>query len=84
MRARSASEAQVSAVFLVGYGALRFIAEYFREPDALLGMLALNMSMGQWLCVPMIFGGRAAVGLGARRATCRAGRTRRLADCPLP
>jgi phosphatidylglycerol:prolipoprotein diacylglycerol transferase len=50
-------EAQVSAVFLVGYGVARFTAEYFREPDAFLGTLALNMSMGQWLCVPMIVAG---------------------------
>jgi phosphatidylglycerol:prolipoprotein diacylglycerol transferase len=48
---------QVSAVFLVGYGAFRFAAEYFREPDAHLGVLALNMTMGQWLCVPMILAG---------------------------
>ena len=47
-------ERRVSAVFLMGYGAMRFIAEYFREPDDFLGLLALNMSMGQWLCVPMI------------------------------
>jgi phosphatidylglycerol:prolipoprotein diacylglycerol transferase len=50
-------QAQVTAVFLVGYGALRFTAEYFREPDAHLGVLAFNMTMGQWLCVPMILGG---------------------------
>jgi len=50
---------QVTAAFLVGYGVFRFIAEYFREPDAFLGILALNMSMGQWLCVPMILGGAA-------------------------
>ena len=50
-------QAQVSAVFLVGYGTVRFIAEYFREPDAHLGLLALHMSMGQWLCIPMILGG---------------------------
>jgi phosphatidylglycerol:prolipoprotein diacylglycerol transferase len=48
---------QVSGAFLVGYGALRFIAEYFREPDSFLGLLALNMSMGQWLCIPMIVAG---------------------------
>jgi phosphatidylglycerol:prolipoprotein diacylglycerol transferase len=48
---------QVSAAFLVGYGVFRFIAEYFREPDGFLGLLALNMSMGQWLCLPMIGGG---------------------------
>ena len=47
-------ERRVSAVFLIGYGVMRFIAEYFREPDDFLGLLALNMSMGQWLCVPMI------------------------------
>ncbi len=48
---------QVAAAFLVGYGVLRFIAEFFREPDNFLGLLALNMSMGQWLCVPMILAG---------------------------
>jgi phosphatidylglycerol:prolipoprotein diacylglycerol transferase len=45
---------QVAAVFLVGYGVLRFVAEFFREPDNFLGLLALGMSMGQWLCLPMI------------------------------
>lgn len=45
---------QVAAAFLAGYGVLRFIAEYFREPDDYLGLLALNLSMGQWLCMPMI------------------------------
>jgi phosphatidylglycerol:prolipoprotein diacylglycerol transferase len=45
---------RVSGAFLVGYGILRFIAEFFREPDSFLGFLALGMTMGQWLCVPMI------------------------------
>jgi phosphatidylglycerol---prolipoprotein diacylglyceryl transferase len=45
---------QVSGAFLIGYGAFRFIAEFFREPDRFLGILALGMSMGQWLCLPMI------------------------------
>jgi phosphatidylglycerol:prolipoprotein diacylglycerol transferase len=45
---------QVAAAFLFGYGVFRFVAEYFREPDAHLGLLSLGMSMGQWLCVPMI------------------------------
>jgi len=48
---------QVSGAFLVGYGVLRFIAEFFREPDAFLGLLTFGMSMGQWLCVPMIVAG---------------------------
>ncbi len=44
----------ISGLFLLGYGATRFVAEYFREPDAHLGLLALGLSMGQWLCVPMV------------------------------
>ena len=47
----------VSATFLIGYGAARFIAEFTREPDAFLGYLALNLTMGQWLSVPMIAAG---------------------------
>ncbi|AGX87718.1 prolipoprotein diacylglyceryl transferase [Candidatus Symbiobacter mobilis] len=50
---------QVSAFFLLGYGTLRFFAEFFREPDAHLGLLGLGLSMGQWLCVPMVLGGMA-------------------------
>ena len=44
----------VSGAFLLGYGVFRFLAEYFREPDAFLGLLAFQWSMGQWLCGPMI------------------------------
>jgi len=47
----------VSAAFLIGYGTFRFAAEFFREPDDFLGLLALNMSMGQWLSAPMIVAG---------------------------
>ena len=54
----------MSAVFLIGYGLLRFVAEFFREPDSHLGLLSLGMSMGQWLCIPMILARRVAVGLG--------------------
>jgi phosphatidylglycerol:prolipoprotein diacylglycerol transferase len=48
---------QVAGAFGIGYGVLRFIAEFFREPDAFLGTLALGMTMGQWLCVPMVAAG---------------------------
>jgi phosphatidylglycerol:prolipoprotein diacylglycerol transferase len=51
---RQRATGQVAAAFVFGYGVLRFVAEYFREPDAFLGILALGMSMGQWLCLPMI------------------------------
>ena len=56
---RQRQPGQVAAAFLLGYGVFRFIAEFFREPDDFLGLLALGMSMGQWLCVPMIAGGAA-------------------------
>ena len=54
---RPRPRAAVTGMFLAGYGAVRFAAEYFREPDAFLGTLALGMTMGQWLCVPMLVGG---------------------------
>ena len=44
----------VGAAFLAGYGILRLIAEFGREPDSFLGLLALRLSMGQWLSLPMI------------------------------
>jgi phosphatidylglycerol:prolipoprotein diacylglycerol transferase len=47
----------VSAVFLIGYGVLRVLVEFTREPDPFLGLLALGLSMGQWLSLPMIAGG---------------------------
>jgi phosphatidylglycerol:prolipoprotein diacylglycerol transferase len=47
----------VSAVFLIGYGSFRFLAEFAREPDSFLGYLALGLSMGQWLSMPMILVG---------------------------
>ncbi len=54
---RERRQGQVAAMFLIGYGAFRVLAEHFREPDAHLGILSLGMSMGQWLCVPMILTG---------------------------
>ena len=59
---------QVSGAFLVGYGVLRFTAEFFREPDAHLGLLSLGMSMGQWLCVPMVLAGAMLWWWAGRRA----------------
>jgi len=62
----------VSGAFLVGYGFFRFIAEFARQPDDFLGLLALDLSMGQWLSLPMIL-----IGVGmmiwAYRANAAAG-----------
>lgn len=40
--------------FIGGYGILRFIVEFFREPDAHIGLLWGVLSMGQILCLAMI------------------------------
>lgn len=55
---------QVLGAFFLGYGVLRFVGEFFREPDAHLGFLSLGMSMGQWLCVPMVLVGVALLSWG--------------------
>jgi phosphatidylglycerol:prolipoprotein diacylglycerol transferase len=57
-----------SAVFLIGYGACRFVAEFAREPDAFIGLLALGLTMGQWLSLPMIVAGVAMLVWAYRRA----------------
>jgi phosphatidylglycerol---prolipoprotein diacylglyceryl transferase len=57
-----------SGLFLVGYGVCRFIAEYAREPDSFLGYLALGLTMGQWLSLPMIAIGAAMILWSYRRA----------------
>jgi phosphatidylglycerol:prolipoprotein diacylglycerol transferase len=58
----------VSGAFLVGYGFFRFVAEFGRQPDDYLGLLAMNLSMGQWLSLPMILIGIAMM-LWAYRST---------------
>ena len=44
----------VSGAFLLGYGSLRFLAEYFREPDDGIFGFSYAVSMGQWLSLPMV------------------------------
>ena len=47
----------VSAVFLMGYGIFRFVAEFFRNPDDGIFGLSEVISMGQWLSLPMVAAG---------------------------
>ncbi len=45
----------VSGLFSLGYGCLRFVVEFFREPDQHIGFEALGwLTRGQLLCLPMI------------------------------
>ena len=43
------------AIFLILYGSFRFIIEFFREPDSHIGYILELLSIGQVLCLPMIF-----------------------------
>jgi phosphatidylglycerol:prolipoprotein diacylglycerol transferase len=47
----------LGGIFITGYGLSRFAIEYFREPDAQLGVLSLGLTMGQMLSLPMILAG---------------------------
>lgn len=50
--------AAVSGLFLVGYGAFRFMAEFFREPDTHIGFIGGEwLTMGMVLSLPMIAAG---------------------------
>jgi phosphatidylglycerol:prolipoprotein diacylglycerol transferase len=59
----------VSALFLIGYGTGRFVTEFAREPDDFLGYLALQLSMGQWLSLPMIVAGVVLFALSMKKRT---------------
>jgi phosphatidylglycerol:prolipoprotein diacylglycerol transferase len=50
--------AAVSGLFLLGYGCLRFVAEFFREPDGHIGFLTGQwLTMGMLLSIPMVLAG---------------------------
>lgn len=52
----------VGGLFMLGYGAMRFIVEFFREPDAHIGYDALGwMTRGQLLSLPMMAIGAVAL-----------------------
>jgi phosphatidylglycerol:prolipoprotein diacylglycerol transferase len=44
-------------LYFIGYGAVRFIIEFFREPDTQIGLIWGILSMGQMLCVLMMLAG---------------------------
>jgi len=53
----------ISGLFLVGYGGVRFVVEFVRQPDPQLGFIAFNwLTMGQLLSLPMIIGGGRLIG----------------------
>jgi len=61
--------------FGLGYGCARFVVEFYRQPDQQLEDFAIqtHMSMGQWLCVPMIAIGLFFIVRALRRPVLGAG-----------
>jgi phosphatidylglycerol:prolipoprotein diacylglycerol transferase len=57
----------VGSLFLIAYGILRIVGEFFREPEALYGAMPLGLSAGQWLSVPMVLIGIACFVVLQRR-----------------
>ena len=52
---KSRAVGQVSGCFLAAYGLMRFTTEFFREPDAGIGFVVLELlTMGQLLSIPMV------------------------------
>lgn len=78
--------------YLAGYGLIRFVIEYFREPDSQLGFIIalgrekeptalfkslLNISMGQILCFAMIAAGIVLMVVSFRLAPTEYGKKRK-------
>ncbi|MDR0246913.1 MAG: prolipoprotein diacylglyceryl transferase [Burkholderiales bacterium] len=59
--ARPKPRGAISGLFLIGYGCFRFLVEFARQPDNFLPPLALGLSMGQWLSLPMVIAGVALI-----------------------
>ncbi|HQR21563.1 MAG TPA: prolipoprotein diacylglyceryl transferase [Burkholderiaceae bacterium] len=67
----------VGSLFLIAYGVLRIIGEFFREPEALYGAMPLGLSAGQWLSVPMVVIGIACFVVLQRRGVTPAASAKR-------
>ena len=57
----------LTGCFIFTYGFFRFFIEFFREPDNHIGLLYLDLSMGQFLCLPMILIGIIFIIFGYQR-----------------
>lgn len=58
---------ELTAIFLIGYGGIRFILEYFREPDSGIGYFFGALTLGQIFSIATILSG-AIVGRVALRS----------------
>ena len=54
IRRKRPFEGFLLALYIMGYGLVRFFIEFYREPDSQLGFVWASLSMGQLLCIAMI------------------------------
>lgn len=54
LRKKTSVPGVLFSLYLIGYGLIRFILEFFREPDQQLGFILWSFSMGQVLCFAML------------------------------
>jgi len=59
IRKRFSFTGAIFALYVAGYGFIRFFLEFFREPDSHLGFVFGPFSMGQLLCLAMVVIGAA-------------------------
>jgi phosphatidylglycerol:prolipoprotein diacylglycerol transferase len=64
---RTSVNGVTTCIAIAGYGLFRFIVEFFRQPDAQLGLFFELFSMGQLLSLPMFIGGISVALLLSRR-----------------
>jgi phosphatidylglycerol:prolipoprotein diacylglycerol transferase len=66
LRNRPALKGALPGLYLIGYGLVRFVIEYFRQPDAHLMYVLGPLTMGQVLCGAMVLGGIVVALIGRR------------------
>jgi phosphatidylglycerol:prolipoprotein diacylglycerol transferase len=72
MSRRSSVSGVTAWTFCAGYGLFRFIVEFFRQPDAQMGLFFGLFSMGQLLSLPMfLLGSFMVFRLSRQQATFR-------------
>lgn len=64
----SARPGVVSGAFLIGYGVFRMIVELYRQPDAHIGFVFEQISMGQVLSLPMVLLGVCVIAYASIKA----------------
>jgi phosphatidylglycerol:prolipoprotein diacylglycerol transferase len=67
LRKRPFPKGSFFGLYLIGYGVFRFFIEYYREPDAQLGLFWFGLfSQGQALCAAMVLAGAAQIAWRAK------------------